>query len=53
MDYSLDYASQRIAADASADARATFIRRTYGHLAGAILAFAPWKRCWSKPRRWK
>lgn len=40
MDYSLDYASQRIAADASADARATFIRRTYGHLAGAILAFA-------------
>src|SRR5262249_1650590 len=41
MDYSLDYASQRIAADASADARAAFIRRTYGHLAGAILAFAP------------
>jgi FtsH-binding integral membrane protein len=40
MDYSLDYASQRIAADASADARAAFIRRTYGHLAGAILAFA-------------
>jgi uncharacterized protein len=40
MDYSLDYASQRIAAEASADARATFIRRTYGHLAGAILAFA-------------
>jgi FtsH-binding integral membrane protein len=40
MDYSLDYASQRIAADASADVRAAFIRRTYGHLAGAILAFA-------------
>jgi FtsH-binding integral membrane protein len=40
MDYSLDYSSQRIAAEASADARATFIRRTYGHLAGAILAFA-------------
>ncbi|CAN5168819.1 Bax inhibitor-1 family protein [soil metagenome] len=40
MDYSLDYSSQRIAAEASADARATFIRKTYGHLAGAILAFA-------------
>ena len=40
MDYSLDYSSQRIAAEASADACATFIRRTYGHLAGAILAFA-------------
>lgn len=42
MDYSLDndYVGQRIAAEASADARASFIRRTYGHLAGAILAFA-------------
>src|SRR5205085_1608028 len=28
-----------IAAHAAADARAAFIRRTYGHLAGAILAF--------------
>lgn len=28
-----------LAAEASADARALFIRRTYGHLAGAILAF--------------
>jgi FtsH-binding integral membrane protein len=28
-----------IAAHAQADARAAFIRRTYGHLAGAILAF--------------
>ena len=40
MDYSLDYSNQRIAAEANADARATFMRRTYGHLAGAILAFA-------------
>ncbi len=40
MDYSLDYSGQRIAAEASADARAAFIRRTYGHLAGAVLAFA-------------
>lgn len=40
MDYSLDYSSQRIAAEAGADARATFMRRTYGHLAGAILLFA-------------
>ena len=40
MDYSLDYSNQRIAAEASADARATFIRHTYGHLAGAVLAFA-------------
>ncbi len=40
VDYSLDYSSQRIAAEASADARATFMRRTYGHLAGAILLFA-------------
>src|ERR1700722_9710709 len=40
MSYSLDYSGQRIAAEASADARAGFIRRTYGHLAGAVLAFA-------------
>jgi FtsH-binding integral membrane protein len=40
VDYSLDYSNQRIAAEASADARATFIRRTYAHLAGALLAFA-------------
>src|SRR6266700_3502598 len=36
MSYAMDYP---IAADAAADARAAFIRRTYGHLAGAILAF--------------
>jgi FtsH-binding integral membrane protein len=29
----------RIAAEASADARAAFIRNTYAHLAGAVLAF--------------
>jgi FtsH-binding integral membrane protein len=40
MSYALDYSQHRIAAEASADARAAFIRRTYGHLAGAILAFA-------------
>jgi hypothetical protein len=40
VDYSLDYSGQRIAAEASADARAAFIRRTYSHLAGAVLAFA-------------
>lgn len=28
-----------VAADAAAEARALFIRRTYGHLAGAVLAF--------------
>jgi FtsH-binding integral membrane protein len=39
MSYAADYASHRIAAEAAADARATFIRRTYAHLAGAILAF--------------
>lgn len=33
------YFSQSIAANASPDVRAGFIRRTYGHLAGAILAF--------------
>jgi FtsH-binding integral membrane protein len=36
MSYAMDY---RVAAQAHADARAAFIRRTYGHLAGAILAF--------------
>jgi FtsH-binding integral membrane protein len=39
MSYALDYSQHRIAAEAAADARAAFIRRTYGHLAGAILAF--------------
>ena len=33
------YYGQSIAASASPDVRAAFIRRTYGHLAGAILAF--------------
>jgi FtsH-binding integral membrane protein len=36
MDLGLDY---RLAADARASERAAFIRRTYGHLAAAILAF--------------
>ena len=36
MDMDLDY---RIASEARASERAAFIRRTYGHLAGAILAF--------------
>jgi FtsH-binding integral membrane protein len=36
MSYSMGYP---IAANAQAEARAAFIRRTYGHLAGAILAF--------------
>src|SRR5262245_12313556 len=36
MSYAMDYP---IAARAHADVRAAFIRRTYGHLAGAILAF--------------
>jgi uncharacterized protein len=40
MSYAMDYVQQRIAAEASADARAAFIRRTYGLLALAILAFA-------------
>jgi FtsH-binding integral membrane protein len=35
MSYAMDYP---IAARAQSDARATFIRRTYGHLAGAVLA---------------
>jgi FtsH-binding integral membrane protein len=37
MDLELDY---RLAADARASERTAFIRRTYAHLAGAILAFA-------------
>jgi FtsH-binding integral membrane protein len=36
MSYAMDHA---IAARSGENARATFIRRTYGHLAGAILAF--------------
>src|SRR5437016_5240540 len=36
----MDYALGRIAAEARADERAAFVRRTYLHLAGAILAFA-------------
>src|SRR5262245_47480525 len=41
MSYPLEYEYQRdrIAAEAAAGERAAFIRRTYGHLAGAILAF--------------
>jgi FtsH-binding integral membrane protein len=39
MSYPMEYVDHRIAAEAAADARAAFIRRTYGHLAGAILAF--------------
>jgi len=39
MSYAMEYQEQRIAAEASADARAAFIRRTYGHLALAVLAF--------------
>jgi len=38
MSYGYEYAMT--AAQAPADARAAFIRRTYGHLAGAVLAFA-------------
>jgi FtsH-binding integral membrane protein len=36
MSYALDYP---IASDAPASARAAFVRRTYGHLAGAVLGF--------------
>ena len=39
MSYAVDYAEHRIAAEAAVDARAAFIRRTYAHLAVAILAF--------------
>jgi FtsH-binding integral membrane protein len=39
MSYMYEYGSQRIAAEAAGDARAAFIRRTYGHLALALLAF--------------
>src|SRR5260370_1491521 len=40
MSYGLEYGYPTVAARAQPDARAMFIRRTYGHLAGAILAFA-------------
>jgi FtsH-binding integral membrane protein len=40
MSYAYEYSHRRVAAEAAADARAAFIRRTYGHLAVAILAFA-------------
>jgi len=36
---SYGYSPGLVVADAQADVRAAFIRRTYGHLAGAILAF--------------
>jgi len=36
---SYDYSYDMSVADSSADVRAAFIRRTYAHLAGAILAF--------------
>jgi FtsH-binding integral membrane protein len=41
MSYPLEYSFQNraIAAEAVASERAAFIRRTYGHLAGAVLAF--------------
>jgi FtsH-binding integral membrane protein len=39
MSYALDYSRHRIAAEATSEARAAFIRRTYAHLAVAILAF--------------
>ncbi len=39
MSYAIDQYDHVLAADAAASARAAFIRRTYGHLAGAILAF--------------
>jgi FtsH-binding integral membrane protein len=39
MSYSTDYYGAMTAAQAPAEARAAFIRRTYAHVAGAILAF--------------
>lgn len=39
MSYDNSFAIDHFAADAAADARASFIRRTYLHLFGAILAF--------------
>jgi FtsH-binding integral membrane protein len=39
MSYAIDHYSNAMAADAAADVRAAFVRRTYGHLALAILAF--------------
>ena len=38
-DYSPSYERHEVAAYAAPSARATFIRKTYLHLAGAILAF--------------
>src|SRR5262249_61518148 len=40
MSYAMGYQEGRIVAEAAADARASFIRKTYGHLALAILVFA-------------
>lgn len=39
MSYALDYRRSQTAAYAAASDRAAFIRRTYAHLAGAVLAF--------------
>src|SRR5216110_584350 len=39
MSYGMEYGYPTVAARAEPSARAMFIRRTYGHLAGAILAF--------------
>jgi FtsH-binding integral membrane protein len=39
MSYAIDRYGDGVAANAAADVRAAFIRRTYGHLAGAILGF--------------
>jgi FtsH-binding integral membrane protein len=39
MSYSTEYYPAMAAGDAEASARATFLRRTYGHLAGAVLGF--------------
>jgi FtsH-binding integral membrane protein len=40
MSFAMEYRHPLTAAEAPADVRAAFIRRTYVHLAGAILAFA-------------
>src|SRR5437870_3479813 len=39
MSYAMEYQDRRIAAEAAADARAAFMRRTYGHLALAVPRF--------------
>lgn len=39
MSYDYSYGTSMSVADSTADVRAAFIRRTYAHLAGAILAF--------------